>query len=178
MNDRLADLGDDVPAWALGDETDRTPTVGNGGGRTNEGDIELGRMSAPAGSSWEVEDDFQSTPFPSTQDENVKEEQVLFQQQQQQQESEEIMRKFFQHVETIKATIENVSQSARRIKQMDEKAKLAVSEGEEKRMSQEIKVLIQDTNIKAKQAKKILSLLRDENKKYDAEGVVNASDMR
>ena len=42
----------------------------------------------------------------------------------------------------------------------------------------EIKALIQDTNVKAKQAKNILGLLRNENKKYEAEETVNASDMR
>lgn len=173
MNDRLADLGDDVPAWATGDDTDNTPTASNGGG-----DIELGRMSKPADTSWDEEDDFQSTPFQSTQNENENPNKQHLIQQQQQHESEEIMKKFFQHVEVIKATIDNVSQSTRRIKQMDEKAKLAVSEGEEKRMSKEIKALIQDTNVKAKQAKNILGLLRNENKKYEAEETVNTSDMR
>jgi len=174
MNDRLADLGDEIPAWARGDETDRTPTAGNGVG----GDIELGPMSAPEGSPWAAgaDDDFESAPFAPSQDENA--DPNAMQQQQQQRQSEEIMSRFFQHVESIKSTIENISLSTRRIEQMDDKAKLSVSEGEEKRMSKEIKAIIQDTNVKAKQAKKILGLLREENKKYEAEGTVNASDMR
>lgn len=97
---------------------------------------------------------------------------------QKRQESEQIMAQFFSHVDHIKSTIDLISSSTRRIKQMDEKTKLAVSESEEKKMSEEIKTLIQRTNIEAKKGKSILSLLREENKKYEANGAINVSDLR
>lgn len=188
MNDRLADLGGDAPAWALETPTNDssiTPTVTNsdrfGNDFDTNGDVELGNMGntngggGGGGAAWmNQEDDFQITPPPSGEQKNEQ----FIQQQQSQQESEQIMKSFFQHVESIKITIENVSQTSKRVKQMDEKAKLAVSETEEKKMSQEIKVLMQDTNLKAKNTKKLLSLLREENKKYEEDKAINVSDLR
>lgn len=199
MNDRLADLGDDIPAWALESDTNTnastvTPNVSNTYGNTSSspygnndfttnGDVELGHMGGGSGGSgggsgggavsWmNAGDDFQTTPTTTS------DEQSNQQQQQAQQQSEQIMKAFFQHVDSVKMTIDTVSQTTKRIKQMDEKSKLSVSESEEKKMSQEIKVLIQDTNVKAKSAKKVLSLLRDQNKEYEAEKTINVSDLR
>jgi hypothetical protein len=164
MNDRLADLGGEIPSWA-------TESPGSGGAPNNnmyndhDGDIELGNQN---GNSWANQsDDFQIQPSEPQQKSQPPTSQ-----------SEQIMETFFQNVNVVTETIDKVSQSTKRIKEMDEKTKLAVSETEEKRMSQEIKSLIQQTNVNAKNAKKILGLLRDENKKYEAEGTVNTSDLR
>jgi t-SNARE complex subunit (syntaxin) len=174
MNDRLADLGDDAPAWALDTDTDAdtshlTPTASNG--FASNGDIELGSMpnssSTPA---WMNQpDDFQTASSSGDEQQQAK---------QQQQESEEIMKRFFEHVESVKSTIDIVTNTSKRIKQLDENTKLAVSEMEEKRMSQEIKTLIQKTNADAKNAKRLLSLLREENKKYEDEKTINHSNLR
>lgn len=86
MNDRLADLGDDVPAWAL-DSSATTPTAGGGTGgygASTDGDVELGSMpmsssyspqhnhhqngvaEAEAPSWMNAADDFQTTITPWT----------------------------------------------------------------------------------------------------------------
>lgn len=170
MNDRLADLGDDVPAWAKEDSSNQnssttTPLASNNN-YNSDGDIELG-----SGGWLNQSDDFQVA---EQQDDPVQQQQ----QDEKKQQSEQIMQKFFLHVDTITNTISEVASSTKRIKQMDEKTKLSVSESEEKRMSQEIKTLIQETNVKAKKAKTILSLLREENKKYETEKAINVSDLR
>lgn len=189
MNDRLADLGDDVPAWAL-DSSATTPTAGGGTGgygASTDGDVELGSMpmsssyspqhnhhqngvaEAEAPSWMNAADDFQNNN--NTMDSNDN-------QQQETNQSELIMTKFFQNVDHIKSTIDHISASTQRIKRMEEKTVLSNSEMEEKKMSQEIKSLIQETNIKAKNGKKVLSLLREENKEYEENKVINVSDLR
>lgn len=130
----------------------------------------------PAPSWMNASDDFQGIQSNTTNSQVADD--VENQNAQKRQESEQIMAQFFSHVDHIKSTIDLISSSTRRIKQMDEKTKLAVSESEEKKMSEEIKTLIQRTNIEAKKGKSILSLLREENKKYEANRAINVSDLR
>lgn len=190
MNDRLGDLGDDVPAWAV--ESNGTSSPVHNASTMGSGSVELGTMSSsspthastynstqqmhPAPSWMNASDDFQGIQSNTTNSQVADD--VENQNAQKRQESEQIMAQFFSHVDHIKSTIDLISSSTRRIKQMDEKTKLAVSESEEKKMSEEIKTLIQRTNIEAKKGKSILSLLREENKKYEANRAINVSDLR
>ena len=172
MNDRLADLGDDVPSWALEDSSvnnnssTTTPLASNNNNNNHDGDIELG-----SGGWMNQSDDFQVSEQAGdpTQQQQIDEKK---------QQSEHIMEQFFSYMDIVTNTISEVTNSTKRIKQMDEKTKLSVNESEEKRMSQEIKTLIQKTNVEAKKAKHILGLLRSENKKYEAEKTINVSDLR
>mmetsp|Transcript_11448 Transcript_11448/g.12750 ORF Transcript_11448/g.12750 Transcript_11448/m.12750 type:complete len:340 (-) Transcript_11448:290-1309(-) len=162
MNDRLADLGDDVPAWARGDNN-VSPT-------TATSDIEMGtrknKAESPVDFGWGAPaDDFQTTP--TSQEENIE-----------QANTNTIMEDFFRDVEKIKADVEALTDATKRIRQIDEKSKLAVSESDEKRMSEEIKHLINGTNLKAKSTKNMLSLLREENKKFQDNNTVNATNLR
>jgi len=162
MNDRLADLGDDVPAWARGDN--------NGSPTTATSDIEMGTLKnkaeSPVDFGWGAPaDDFQTTP--TSQEENIE-----------QANTNTIMEDFFRDVEKIKADVEALTDATKRIRQIDEKSKLAVSESDEKRMSEEIKHLINGTNLKAKSTKNMLSLLREENKKFQDNNTVNATNLR
>jgi len=183
MNDRLGDLGDEVPAWALGDSNTTTTTAAGRATMTSQGDIELGHYNGNGHNSsgeapgWmNASDDFQVQPTGTRTGQG--QQQGGQQPSQQNNESETIMKTFFNNVDIVKETIEAISNATNRIKDIQEKTKFATMEADEKKLSVEAQNLIQGTNVKAKSAKRILGLLRDENKKYEQEGTLNASDLR
>jgi len=107
------------------------------------------------------------------------EEKIMAIKQQYEEQKQEQMQIFFQHVESTKDIIETISQTTRHIKRMEvDRILLAVNEKEEKVMRKEIKVLIEETNVKAKHVKQTLNLLKKESDRCEAEKVASVSDLR
>lgn len=174
MNDRLGDLGDSLPSWAM-DE----------GG---EGDVETGfTENVPVASpvdpsstaksnavgSWANDpDDFDFQPSPK---ENSQQNVKAAQQKQH-------MDSFFQDVDTIKANIQQIEQATRRIGDMQDESMLTVSEQREQQLSDEVRPMIEDTNRKAKKTKTLLTVLKEENKTFaeggDSDITLKDSDLR
>jgi t-SNARE complex subunit (syntaxin) len=167
MNDRLGDLGQSMPSWAVS---------GDGGGG---GDIELGftenvpspantqtNASAPTPSLWSSDsDDFD---FKATSaEENVKEV-----------EQQGYMETFFQDVEGIKDTIAGIETATRRIGEINQESMFTTSESKERELSMEVRPLIDQTNTKAKRTKTLLTVLKEENKKLARNDTLKNSDMR
>ena len=148
MNDRLADLGDDVPAWARDHDRDATD------------DIEMGYISK---STKKTPDDF------DWQEEEPKEEAASSS-------DKGAMDAFFRDVDSIKEDIEMIEKVTKRIAEINEESVLSVSEAREKELSQEMQPLIAATNKRAKKTKNLLSVLKDENKGLKKK--LSVSDMR
>lgn len=148
MNDRLADLGDDIPGWARD----------HGGAAT--ADIEMGYMNK---SKTTTSDDFDWQQEPTVSSTNDKE-------------NKSAMDAFFRDVDTIKADIEMIEKVTKRIGEINEETVLSVSEAREKELSQEIQPLIVSTNKKAKKTKNLLSVLKEEN--VNQKKKLSVSDMR
>lgn len=148
MNDRLADLGDDVPAWAR----DHNATD----------DIEMGYVSKSTKKSsddfdWQVESEEEPASSKEKEDKSA-------------------MDAFFRDVDSIKKDIEMIEKVTKRIAEINEESVLSVSEAREKELSQEMQPLISATNARAKKTKNLLSVLKDENKGLKKK--LNVSDMR
>jgi|EP00979_Chaetoceros_neogracilis_P015993 t-SNARE complex subunit (syntaxin) len=162
MNDRLGDLGESVPSWAV-----------DGGGDVETGFTEnvpsptnVLSSSAPPLSAWASDsDDFDFTPT-STED-DVKEV-----------EQQSYMDRFFKDVDGIKDTIADIENATRRIGEINEETMLSTSEAKEKELSMEVRPLIDTTNKKAKKTKTLLTVLKEENKKLESEQTLKSSDMR
>jgi t-SNARE complex subunit (syntaxin) len=148
MNDRLADLGDDVPAWARDHDRDAT------------NDIEMGYISK---STKKNPDDF------DWQEEEPEEEPASSS-------DKGAMDAFFRDVDSIKEDIEVIEKVTKRIGEINEESVLSVSEAREKELSQEMQPLIAATNKRAKKTKNLLSVLKDENKGLKKK--LSVSDMR
>ena len=178
MNDRLGDLKDDIPAWAKEEVSSPTLSSPSSPSKAIEGDIELGNMNKQ---SWvnDEEDFFNIQPSSSKQQKQQQREEE--QKQQIDTESDKLMQDFYQNVDVVSETIKTITEVTKRIKEIQEQNKFAIVEAEEKKLSEESKVLIQRTNAKAKNAKTILGLLRDENNTFKndkKQKKVKASDLR
>lgn len=166
MNDRLADLQGEVPAWAF--------EGNNGGGASN--DIESGHAppspetvpSSPSGPSWSG-GDFDDFQAPRLDEEPVNGEPV--------QEQKDHMDSFFKDIDRIKASIESITAATKRIGDMNLEA-FSVNESGEKKLSAEMGPLIQGTNKLAKATKDTLSVLKAENKQFEADKTLKHADMR
>jgi t-SNARE complex subunit (syntaxin) len=175
MNDRLADLGGDVPSWAMED--------GGGGtsGGFGGGDIEMqptnghGSGSAPAsqfsnpfgGGGADDFDDFESAPELADEQQNLNAANQTV-----------IMDNFFKDVDSINADIDAVTTATKRISDIDEKAKLTTHEAEENKLSAEIRPLISSTNKKAKTTKALLTVLKTENERFKEDESISNADLR
>ena len=174
MNDRLADLQDEIPAWAVED------------GPSN--DIESGQSPDPvtntavvpsssSGPSWLSKND----DFDDFQDQRNEEKPVNGANPPQpppvQEQKEDHMGRFFKDIDRIKSSIESITAATKRIGDMNLEA-FSVNESGEKRLSAEMGPLIQETNKLAKATKDTLSALKAENKQFEADKVLKNADMR
>jgi hypothetical protein len=176
---QLEDLGDHIPVEATFVKKDHTSAVRNtitskttrtaSNGIISNGDVELGNiLNSSSTGLMNQPGKFQTA---SSTGQGGGDDQQQAQQQ-------EIMKRFFEHVESVKLTIDTVTNVLKRIKQLQKHLKLAVSEMEDKRIMQEITTLILKTNTDAADAKSLLSLLKEENKKYEEEKSINDSNLR
>lgn len=169
MNDRLGDLGDSLPSWAVdesnGDvETGFTENVpaSNNAAPANIQPPGPG-IEMPAWTSNSDDFDFQA---PTT-EQNVKEA-----------EQQSYMDAFFRDVQTIKDSIAQIENATKRIGEINETTVLSTSEREENELSAEVRPLINETNKAAKKTKNLLKVLKEENNKLKEEGTLKNSDMR
>lgn len=152
MNDRLAELQDDTPAWA---QEEDVPSNGNGG------DIEMGQTVAD--DPWGKNPDDGNN---ATDNGNEASQQP------------EHMKQFFDDVEAIKLDISAVSSASEKITSLKDKAVLATSETEESNISDTIRTLVEGTNGRAKKCKNLLGLLKEENSNLKKEEKAKPTDLR
>lgn len=88
------------------------------------------------------------------------------------------MDQFFQYVDQINADIKLVSKASKDIAIINEKSMRATTTAEEKTLSKKLGPLISNTNKRAKQTKSLLGVLKEDTEKLEAEGKLNASDVR
>lgn len=88
------------------------------------------------------------------------------------------MDQFFQYVDQINADIKLVSKASKDIAIINEKSMRATTTAEEKTLSKKLGPLISTTNKRAKQTKSLLGVLKEDTEKLEAEGKLNASDVR
>jgi t-SNARE complex subunit, syntaxin len=162
MNDRLADLGEALPSWAVDDQGD----VETGFTENVSSPLPSSISNVPSAAAWASEsDDFDfKTP---TVEEDIKEA-----------EKQGYMDSFFRDVESIKSSIDSIQKATRRIGEINEETILSTSESKEKQLSEEVRPLIDETNKVAKKTKTLLSVLKEENKKLEKEKKIKNSDMR
>ena len=158
MNDRLADLGDDIPAWARED----------GDNDVEQANIENippnpSRTSTSNSNSWaKDDDDFDFHPEEEAQDAK----------------QQTLMKTFFADIDSIKASVEAITSATERIGEMNREAFVAMSSAQEDELSRNMRSLVTETNKQAKSTKSLLELLKEDNIKYKDDGTINASDMR
>lgn len=161
MNDRLGDLGE-IPSWAVEDGNNEVET-----GFTEN------IQSAPstdksAISSWAMTDSADDFPAPAlTEEENAKATVA-----------KNYMDSFFRDMDSIKADIEEIERVTHRIGEINEESMMSTSEAKENALSQELRPMVNETNKKAKKTKNLLTVLKEENKKLEAEKTLKHSDMR
>jgi len=85
---------------------------------------------------------------------------------------------FFNEVESIKEDIEQVKKATRKIGDINEEALQATTTEKENELSNKLRPLVDSTNNRAKRTKNLLGLLKEETKKLETEGKINASDLR
>lgn len=162
MNDRLADLGESLPSWAVDDQGD----VETGFTENVSSPLPSSTSNVPSTAAWASEsDDFDFKP--TTVEEDIKEA-----------EKQGYMDSFFRDVESIKTSIDSIQKATRRIGEINEETILSTSESKEKQLSEEVRPLIDETNKVAKKTKTLLSVLKEENKKLEKEKKIKNSDMR
>jgi len=169
MNDRLAELQGDTPAWAQED----TPANEEDNGAV---DIEMGnpkkkkkqkKNDEPSNSNlaWAMDDDDDDN---AASDNNATDDGQPVH-----------MKQFFQDVENIKSDISAVTSATEQITTLKDRAVLATSETEESQISDTIKTLVTDTNGRAKKCKNMLGLLKEENASLKkTEGAAKPTDLR
>jgi t-SNARE complex subunit (syntaxin) len=169
MNDRLGDLGESMPSWAMDEQ--------------GQGDVETGftenipiaasnnrPSSARSGLTWAAGDDFETAPSSGNETNgnmNVKEE-----------EQKQYMDAFFRDVDSIKADIGHITTVTKRIGDIHDESMLAVSESREKELSQEVRGMIDETNKRAKKTKTLLKVLKDETSKLSKDKSIQSADVR
>lgn len=170
MNDRLGSMGDETPAWALDSGGDNDIEEGHNATSTTQ------PLASENYSSRNVNDDddddfgWANETADGNNITNSGNEQEALQQQ--------YMNAFYKDIEKIRADIEAIERTTKRIGDMNDKAVLSVSDSEEADLSRELTPLIQETNKSAKRTKTMLELLKEENKKFKEEQTVKDSDMR
>ena len=85
---------------------------------------------------------------------------------------------FFNEVESIKEDIEHVKKATKKIGDINEEALQATTTEKENELSGKLRPLVDATNNRAKRTKNLLGLLKEETKKLETEGKINASDLR
>lgn len=125
----------------------------------------LGDLGAFAGDDEEDDD-----PFENEADGDVE--------MQKQPQQPSYMDHFFNEVESIKEDIEHVKKATRKIGDINEEALQATTTEKENELSNRLRPLIDSTNKRAKRTKQLLGLLKEETKKLETEGKINASDLR
>ena len=173
MNDRLADLQDELPAWAVDNGTNHDVESGH----SPEPVPNTGAVSASSGPSWLSNND----DFVDFQEPKVEEPTSGANPQQPppggEEPKEDHMGRFFKDIDRIKSSIESITAATKRIGDMNLEA-FSVNESGEKRLSAEMGPLIQQTNKLAKATKDTLSVLKAENKKFEADKTLKNADMR
>ena len=180
MNDRLADLQDETPAWAI------EGTVSNGGGAASY-DIEMASVPSPSttsaaqtpsgvpsGPSWLSNGSFDDFQEPKLEQETNG---VNPQQPPSENQEQNEMDRFFQNIDRIKSSIESITAATKRIGDMNLEA-FSANESGEKRLSAEMGPLIQETNRLAKATKDTLSVIKTENKQFEEDKTLKHADMR
>lgn len=162
MNDRLGDLGDDVPAWALDDDDIEAGKKG--------GELELPLTEKGKRKTNPFANDDDADPWGG--DETDQKNHVGETQ------SKKYMENFFKDVENIKEDIESIRVATRMVDEINEKAVLATTSEEESELSAQLRPLVDMTNKKAKRAKNMIALLKEDNTKLKDKDEVKASDMR
>ncbi|KAL7540050.1 hypothetical protein ACHAXR_009823 [Thalassiosira sp. AJA248-18] len=157
MNDRLAELQGDVPAWAQED------------GGDDGGDIEMGQTKPSQKSAEDVQDfgwgkDADDSNTASNGNDAPSQ--------------PEHMKQFFDDVEAIKLDIAAVTNATEQIVSLKDRAVLATSETEEAKISDSIRTLVEGTNGRAKKCKNLLGLLKEENANLKKEEKAKPTDLR
>lgn len=88
------------------------------------------------------------------------------------------MENFFREMDSIKADIDVVSETCKKIAEIHEQALSATTTEEETALSRQLKPLIDNTNKRAKRTKTLLGLLKEETDKLKAQDTLNPSDIR
>lgn len=154
MNDRLAELQGDIPAWA---QEEDVPSNESGG------DIEMGKTKTGGN------EDFgwaKSDGDTAANNDNEAPSQA------------EHMKQFFDDVEAIKLDISAIADATEKIITLKDKAVLATSETEESNISDTIRTLVEGTNSRAKKCKNLLGLLKEENSNLKKEEKAKPTDLR
>jgi len=155
MNNRLGDLGEDVPAWAL------DPDDGNMGAGT--GDLEMASVPLNNNNNGYDNDDPWGSP---SADGTTAPKQAKH------------MEQFFKDVDQIKDDIEVIRNSTVKIGEINEEAVLATTTEKENDLSNQLRPLVNLTNKRAKNGKNLLTLLKEDNAKLKDDKDVLASDLR
>lgn len=85
---------------------------------------------------------------------------------------------FFKDVDLIKSDIDGIREATRSVGEINEEAVLATTTDRENELSAQLKPLVDLTNKKAKRAKNILALIKEETGKLKDQEGVKASDLR
>ena len=150
MNDRLGDIGESIPSWALeDDDVDKMETG-------NQANLELTDLVGSSNGADENDDPWGEKPAPQP----------------------KYMVTFFADVDNIKADITSISEGTRRIGEINEESLLATTTDKETELSAQLKPLIDLTNKKAKRAKNLLAIVKEDNEKLKEDDSVKASDLR
>lgn len=163
MNDRLGDLGESVPAWAVDD--DDLESGGKGGG----GELEL-PLTATNPFADDDADPWGGAAVAGGNDTDTGDAKA--------QQAKKHMESFFKDVDGIKEDIDSIREATRRVADINEQAVLATTTEEENDLSMKLRPLVDTSNKKAKRAKNMLALLKEDNAKLKEKDEVKQSDMR
>ena len=166
MNDRLAELQEDIPSWVQED------TGASNGAAAYGGDIEMGQTKKNTQKAAEDVQDFEWGKDPN--DTNN----ATANSNNEAPSQPEHMKQFFNDVEAIKSDISAVTDATEQIITLKDKAVLATSETEETQISATIRSLVEGTNGRAKKCKNLLGLLKEENANLKKEGKAKPTDLR
>jgi len=153
MNNRLTEI-DTVPDWAR-ESSSEGGSKGNGV-TTGDVDIEMGNPNSISSAA--------SAKMQPVERETISQ--------------NKHMQHFFEDVDLIKSDIACIRNATKQIEKIDEEAMMATTSDMEKELSQKLTPLVMDTNKKAKNAKTMLSQLKEENEKMKKEGKCKPSELR
>jgi len=180
MNDRLGDLANSAPSWAMDENgqgdvetgfTENIPVAESSASSGAHGNGHSNGVEA-ASSSWANDpDDFQLTETPFSSEDNVTKAA-----------QKQHMDAFFDDVSKVQDAIAHIVSTTRRIGEIQEESMLSTSEQKEQVLSDEIRPMIEETNRNAKSTKTLLMVLKEENKTYsdetDKNKTIQDSDLR
>lgn len=167
MNDRLGDFGEEVPPWAVNDDDLESGKMGAG----VELELPLTNKGKKTSNPFADDDDDDADPWggggnESDQTNNTNAPHINY------------MNNFFKDVDEIKADIDSIRDATHRVEEINEKAVLATTTDEENQLSTQLRPLVDQTNKKAKRAKNMLALLKEDNARLKGKDEIKASDMR